>query len=65
VADKAQASAAVPFLDRIRAYPTLVFVKRDGTIAAVYSGFSGPATGEAHEEMRARIEALIESLLKK
>lgn len=64
ISDKAKASAALPFLDRIRAYPTLIFVDRDGVVAAVYSGFSGPATGPANAEMRARIEAQIDGLLK-
>ena len=37
--------AAVPFLPKIFAFPTTVFIKADGTVYKVHSGFSGPATG--------------------
>jgi len=61
--DKADASTAFPLIDRVRAYPTTVFLDRAGVVRAVHSGFSGPATGEAHEELRRRFETLIEELL--
>ncbi len=63
LSDKALASEAFPALDRIRSYPTTIFLHGNGRVRAVYSGFSGPATGKAHEELRAEFEALIEELL--
>ena len=61
--DKTEASTAFAVIDRVRAYPTMVFLDRAGEVRAVYSGFSGPATGEAHEDLRRRFETLIEELL--
>lgn len=61
--DKAAASLAFPVIDQVRSYPTTLFIDAGGAIRAVYSGFSGPATGEAHQKLRAQFEALIEKLL--
>jgi hypothetical protein len=63
VSDKVAASKAFPLIDRVRAYPTTVFLDHAGVVKAVHSGFSGPATGEAHEELKRQFESLIEELL--
>ncbi len=63
LADKQAATEALGVLDRVRSYPTTIFMHADGRVAAVYSGFSGPATGEAHARLRRRFEGLIETLL--
>ncbi|RIK69234.1 MAG: hypothetical protein DCC65_00355 [Planctomycetota bacterium] len=62
-ADKAEAAAKLPMLERVPAYPSFVFARPDGTIVAVYSGFCGPATGEEYEKLKRRFEREIESLL--
>ena len=49
--------------DFAEAYPTTVFLHRDGRVKAVHSGFSGPATGESYIELRRKFEGLIEELL--
>jgi thiol-disulfide isomerase/thioredoxin len=61
--DKAKASQAFPLLDRVRAYPTTIFMDAKGQVRAVYTGFSGPATGAAHAKLRERFETLVEELL--
>lgn len=61
--DKAKASAAFPLLDRVRSYPTTIFMGASGEVEAVYTGFSGPATGELHRRLLARYEQLITRLL--
>ena len=63
VADKEKASRSLPLLDRVFAYPTTIFLHRDGRVRAVYTGFAGPATGAEHAELRRRFTALIEELL--
>ena len=63
LADKDKATLRLPLLDRVRAYPTTIFLHRDGRVRAVHSGFSGPATGAAHAELRRHFEELIEELL--
>ncbi|MFT7667786.1 MAG: thiol-disulfide isomerase/thioredoxin [Planctomycetota bacterium] len=62
-ADKKVASQAFPALDRVRAFPTAIFIDSKGQVRAIHTGFSGPATGPAHEHMKERYELLIESLL--
>jgi thiol-disulfide isomerase/thioredoxin len=61
--DKKRATQAFPLLDRVRAYPTTVFMDGEGEVRAVHTGFSGPATGERHGRLRERFEAEIEAIL--
>ncbi len=63
VSDKTLASQAFPLLDRIRAYPSFLFVDQHGQVVATYTGFSGPATGEAHQRLREQFTERIEQLL--
>jgi thiol-disulfide isomerase/thioredoxin len=63
LSDKAKASQALPILDRVRSYPTTLFLDKKGQVKAVHTGFSGPATGADHKKLRARFESLIESML--
>ncbi|MGE3175611.1 MAG: peroxiredoxin family protein [Planctomycetota bacterium] len=61
--DKSAASAAFPAIDRLRAYPTILFVDHRGAIEAVHQGFCGPATGDEHVDQMRVFEAAIERLL--
>jgi thiol-disulfide isomerase/thioredoxin len=61
--DKQDAAAALPGLERIVAYPTTILVGRDGKVRRVYTGFSGPATGEHHTALVATMERELEALL--
>ena len=62
-ADKEEASAAFPLIDRIKSFPTTIFLHGDGRVHTVYSGYSGPATGEAHEKLKRHFEDIVEELL--
>lgn len=62
-ANKAKASKAFSALDSVRAYPTAIFLDRNNKVRAVHTGFSGPATGAAHDHMRERYTRLLEQLL--
>ena len=63
LSDKKRASEMLPVLDRVRSFPTTLFIDADGDIRAVHSGFSGPATGDAHTELREQFIAHIEAML--
>jgi thiol-disulfide isomerase/thioredoxin len=62
-ASKSIATEALPILDRVRAYPTTVFLAPGGRATAVHTGFSGPATGKRHAALLERFESEIESLV--
>ncbi len=61
--DKDKATQTLGFLDQVHSYPTLVFLNKNNEVQAVYSGFSGPATGDAYKAQRERFETLIESMI--
>lgn len=61
--DKIDAAAALPDVDIVIAYPTTIFVGRDGTVRKIYSGYSGPGTGEHHDQLLAEFEAILKTLL--
>ncbi len=61
--DKADAAAAIGFLDRVLAYPTTIFLDRDHQVVKIHSGFAGPGTGEHYTALVAVFEAEIERLL--
>lgn len=63
VNDKAKASATLPDLTRVLAYPTSVFIGRDGKVRRIYSGFAGPGTGAHYTQLRKELESEVEKLL--
>lgn len=63
LSDKEKAGAFFPVLDRVRSYPTTIFMDADGHVHGIYTGFSGPATGDAHDRLRATFEQFIEKML--
>lgn len=63
VSDKAAAGETLPDLTAVLAYPTTVFIGRDGKVRKIHSGFAGPGTGRHHDELVAELEAAIEELL--
>jgi thiol-disulfide isomerase/thioredoxin len=44
-------------------YPTTIWLKRDHTVHAIYSGYSGPATGELHTRAKATFERLTREIV--
>ena len=42
--DKAEATATLGFLDRVRSFPTLLVLDGDNRVVYVHQGFAGPAT---------------------
>lgn len=63
LSDKKKAAEAFPALDRVFAFPTTIFLHRDGRVRAIHSGFSGPGTREEHEKLAKKFEGIIEELL--
>jgi thiol-disulfide isomerase/thioredoxin len=63
VSDKKKASATLPDLTRVLAYPTSLFIGRDGKVKKIYSGFAGPGTGVHYAALRTEMESVIETML--
>jgi len=50
-------------LDNVGAYPTAIYIGRDGMVKHIHAGFEGKATGERFTKLKAEMEALIMDLL--
>lgn len=61
--DKEKAAETLPDLTSVVAFPTSVFIGRDGKVRKIHSGFEGPGTGTHHAELVAELEGLIRELL--
>lgn len=60
---KEKVAEALPGLTDLRAYPTTLFIDGRNRVRAMHYGFSGPATGDDYQKLRAEFEAIIEKLL--
>ena len=63
ISDKTAAAETLPALDRVLAFPTTIFIDRDGAVREIHTGFSGPGTGEHYERLKKRIYGLLDTLV--
>ena len=63
VSDKKAAGSTLPDLSEVVAYPTTIFVGRDGRVRKIHTGFAGPGTGEHYRRLVEEFESEIERLL--
>ncbi|AUD01229.1 TlpA disulfide reductase family protein [Spirosoma pollinicola] len=63
IADTKHASEVLPALSEMSVYPTTIYVKRNGEVAKVHTGYSGPATGQYYEEFVKEFKAEMDQLL--
>ncbi|HQR16762.1 MAG TPA: TlpA disulfide reductase family protein [Gemmatimonadales bacterium] len=56
-------AATLPQLQGFTAYPTLLFLDRQGRVRRIHAGFYGPATGAQYTKLRADLHTYIEELL--
>ena len=63
IADKSTATKQLRILSRVKSYPTTIFLDSKDRPIAIHSGFTGPATGEAYEELKRRFRKIIERQL--
>jgi hypothetical protein len=50
-------------LDNFGAYPTAIYIGRDGLVKHIHAGFEGKATGERFTKLKTKMEAMIKELL--
>ena len=58
-----ETAATLPQLKGFTAYPTTIFLGKDGRIRQVYAGFRGPAAGAQHTRQLEDYRSIIERLL--
>lgn len=58
-----QLAEKVPQAENLNAFPTTIFVGRDGRIRSIHAGFASAAAGEFHEKGKAAVRAVVERLL--
>ena len=63
ISEKAVASEALPALNEVLAWPTTIFIDRNGRVRSIHSGFSGPGTGEHYVELQEKMTTLVNGLL--
>jgi peroxiredoxin len=63
ISDKDEAARKLPMLDRVYAFPTMIFIDRRGRVRRIHTGYSGPATGEHHAQFVAEFKSLLDRLL--
>lgn len=63
VSDVDLTAATLPQLEGFTAFPTTIFIGRDGRVRRVHAGFHGPATGSQHEATVREFERITDELL--
>ena len=58
-----QIEKTLPQLVNFGAYPTTIFLDRDGRVHAIHAGFAGPSTGDKYQEVQQRMDQLAREIL--
>jgi thiol-disulfide isomerase/thioredoxin len=61
--DKAQAAETLPMLNKVVAFPTTIFIGKDGKVKKIHTGFSGPGTGFYYEQGIQKFNETVNELL--
>lgn len=61
--DNAKASATLPMLNKITAFPTTIFIDKSGKVRKIHAGFSGPGTGHYYIELVEEFNTTIDELV--
>jgi len=61
--DKKKAGETLPMLNKVLAFPTTIFIGRDGKVKHIRTGFEGPGTGIYYDQFKGRFNEIINELL--
>ena len=61
--DKEDAAKALPMLNKVVAFPTMIIIDKKGEVRKIHTGFSGPGTGKHYIEFVNEFEKLISDLV--
>ncbi len=54
----------LPFISKLKSYPTTLLIGRDGTVRHIYTGIYGPGTGARYVRFKERLENAIVEMLR-
>jgi thiol-disulfide isomerase/thioredoxin len=63
ISEKTVASDTLPALNAVLAWPTTIFIDRNGRVRNIHTGFTGPGTGEYYVELQEQLTTLVTDLL--
>ncbi len=63
ISDKTAAAETLPMLNHVLAYPTMIFMDRQGVVRRIHTGFNGPGTGEYYQQFVADFKQEMDGLL--
>jgi thiol-disulfide isomerase/thioredoxin len=61
--DPGQIEKTLPQLVNFGAYPTTIFLDRNGRVHAIHAGFAGPSTGEKYREVQQHMDQLAREIV--
>ncbi len=61
--DKIKASETLPMLSEVLAFPTTIFIGKDGKVKHIRTGFEGPGTGVHYDDFKRRFNEMVNELL--
>ncbi|HEX8277740.1 MAG TPA: TlpA disulfide reductase family protein [Segetibacter sp.] len=64
VSDPRRTEKTLPQLTEIKAFPTSIFIDKKGNVRKIYSGFSGPGTGQHYANFKKEFDETINGLLR-
>ena len=64
VSDTLRTEKTLPQIDKIKVFPTTIFLDKKGNVRKIHTGFDGPATGEHYIRYQKEFEEITEGLLR-
>lgn len=61
--DKEKRAQALPMLNAVVAFPTTIFIGKDGAVKKIHTGFNGPGTGVYYEQFKEEFNETVNRLL--
>lgn len=62
--DKEQASKTLPMLNGVMAFPTTIFIGKDGKVKNIHTGFTGPGTRQYYDQFIQEFNETVNAILK-
>lgn len=63
IAKRDSVAQTLPMIGKIMGYPTTIYIDKKGMVRKIYTGFSGPATGNEYMKYKEDFGRLVEKLL--